>query len=229
MITVLGFATPTIGRSALCAALLAVLFSLSGCTAKKAISTSKENVKDQKVDGKPEKPQLIESASTGRGKGERFDPTKGSVLWNVRWERANLSFGQKGAFFGQMATVSGEVFQNGKKIGTYKAETGIADEKSNKLTLKGKVQFHSIAYKSDLFAEEVQYRPDQEVLEAKGNVTVEGTRGYLGPLDALISTSDLRVLGTPDSMERFLANGAKSKREGTAKRPTVQTDKQSHP
>ncbi len=229
MTTVLGFAFPKVGRFALCAALLSVLFSLSGCTAKKTTSAPKGNVGEQKVDGKPEKPKLIESASTGRGKGERIDPASSSVLWNVRWERANLSFGQKGAFFGQMATVSGEVFQNGKKIGTYKAEAGIADEKSNKLTLRGKVQFHSIAYKSDLFAEEVQYRPDQEVLEAKGNVTVEGTRGYLGPLDALTATSDLRVLGTPDSMQRFLANRPKSKLEGSVKRPTVQTDKQSNP
>lgn len=202
---------------------------LTGCNSKKPSPNGKGDPKKEKPTKESEKPKLIESASTGKGKGERINPTTGAVLWTVRWQRANLSFGQKGAFFGQMATVSGEVFQQGKKIGTYEAETGIADEKSNTLTLRGKVQFHSIVYKSDLLAEEVQYRPDQELLEAKGGVTVEGPSGYLGPLDALVATSDLRVLGTPDSMQRFTANSAKSKRESVAKRPTVQTVKQSNP
>jgi hypothetical protein len=207
-----------------------VVLCLSGCNPGAEKSSSKQPPKEDKGSKEtPKKPRLIESAATGKGKGERVDPTTGSVLWTVNWERANLSFGTKGAFFGQMASVSGEVFQKGKKIGTYRAETGIADEKSNTLTLKGKVQFHSIVYQSDMLAGEVRYLPNQELIEAEGAVTVEGKSGFLGPLDALVATSDLRILGTPDSMKRFTLKGGNPKRASAEKRPTVQTVKQSHP
>lgn len=214
---------------ALCVTTCLTVLCIAGCNAKSVNKPPKDSSKETKKEEPSDKPKLIESASTGKGKGERVDPTTGSVLWTVNWERANLSFGTKGAFFGQMATVSGEVFQKGKKIGTYRAETGIADERSNTLTLRGKVQFHSIVYKSDMLAGEVRYLPDQEILEAKQTVTVEGPSGFLGPLEALVATSDFRVLGTPDSMQRFTAKSVNSKRESAEKRPNVQTVKQSNP
>ncbi len=123
-------------------------------------------------------------------------------MWTVRWRSANITYGDQGSFGGTMKEVDGTIHSGGSAASEFRAENAEVEEESRVLRLSGGVEVKSESGTRRLTCERIEWDPDREVIEAKGNVRFETKDFVVGPFAALRISPELRIAGTPDLFEK---------------------------
>jgi hypothetical protein len=182
-----------------------------------------------------QEPEEFHRAHAGPGDAIQYANAKGNkatdgtgarqIIYKIWWESAQLDYGEEGAFGGQMKTVRGEIYEDGKVKSTFTADSGSADKTTSLLKLSGRVRVKSVGADAkdpkaaangseqvELTCERLEWRnagtsagPDKKptgVIQAMGNVTVKmATGGKVGPLPEILATADLKTVGTPEAFK----------------------------
>lgn len=124
-------------------------------------------------------------------------------LWTVKWQKADLVYGEGGAIGGSMSEVTGEIYGDGKEASTFKAKSAEADRDTGELKLVGAVEVRSIQPGATLRCETLRWASNgQEIVRAQGQVRVESDGYRLGSFEQLWATPDLSQVGTPDAFTK---------------------------
>ena len=142
---------------------------------------------------------------------------KREVLWQVSWDSAELNYETDQDYGGLMKDVSGTIYERGKPVGTFRADTArAANKKSDSLKMSGHVLLTSMKSPSALSGneggdahadkrgtsvltcDELEWDAAEGIVKAKGSVNMNTSDYQIGPLPALWATATLDVFGTPD-------------------------------
>jgi len=196
---------------------LALIIVCSACSAPKAVPNEKE--KEKPVIG-----QVKINTSNGEAI-ERKVPSR-EISYHIKWETAQVAAGDKGISAGRMDTVSGEMYDKGEVVNTFKADHADADRSKQLLILTGHVQVDSKgnqdastvpvqgsqappAQKSArIVCERLEWHAVEKVflgrryysgtVKAFHNIDLTGSYGVISGLDELWATPDLTHVGTPE-------------------------------
>jgi len=119
---------------------------------------------------------------------------KGNAAWEVKGDASQIVYAD-GKAEGQLANVSGTV--EGDKC-AFTAKLAKANQKSEELELTGSVVVTS-KEGNVLKANKVTWMKGQGLIRATGDVTFVSPSYTSGPFPALVASSDLKRIGTPDS------------------------------
>ncbi|MBC8066554.1 MAG: LPS export ABC transporter periplasmic protein LptC [Chlorobia bacterium] len=136
---------------------------------------------------------------TGKGDATVRDP-KGArpIRYIVRWEKTQLDYTlEQGASAGRLELVSGDLFRDGKLGSKFSADSANADKAKNLLVLDGKVVVIALDPKARMECQRLEWKTDEKLLKAFGNVTIKFEDGTIGPVDELWCLPDLKQVGTP--------------------------------
>lgn len=123
-------------------------------------------------------------------------------VWSARSETATLDMMTNDNVVSRMAGVTGDLFQKGEVASTYRAEEAFANRTDRKLTLKGGVQVQNSDGPEALSAQALDWIPDKELIQLRGDVSVSSGKTYqAGPFGLLWATPDLNIIGTPDTFQ----------------------------
>ncbi len=172
--------------------LLVFLVVLAGCAAPPA--------------AKPAKPKPVEKPTTilksNSGETVAFAPDKKERMWNVRWERAEIRGVETKKSVTDLEVVNGEFFRGDAVQGTYKADSGRAEQEASKLYLSGNVSVTAIPFKAVLTCRSATYDGVKKELRAVGNVVVTFPDGRIELGEEIVATPDLTRIGTPETFFR---------------------------
>lgn len=93
----------------------------------------------------------------------------GQPLWRIRAKQATYSQDQKTA---QVQDLAGELFQNGKSVFQVKADRGEVQQESQRIFLKGQIVATDTQDGTVLQARELEWRPKDDSLFLRKNLTV---------------------------------------------------------
>lgn len=165
---------------------------MGGCG--KSDSPSEEK-KAPEVEAKEESKRLYTGAgeSTIReAEGERH------ILYVIRWRETQLEYTlEDGPSTGQLQGVSGEIYQKGKRVSTFRGASAVADKDKNLLVVSGSVLVEGIDPKTTLECERLEWNTKENQLTARGKVKITFQEGVIGPIDELWCLLDLKMAGTP--------------------------------
>ena len=131
------------------------------------------------------------------GKGEVTRRTVEQVpLWTVVWTNAMLEYTDDRKFSGEMAEVSGTIYQNGKPASTYHADWANARKEDAVLELSGHVKVTSLSPVTSIGCEKVQFDGESATIKADGSVLVQAQEFQTGPWDSITASSDLSTIAT---------------------------------
>jgi len=156
----------------------------------------KSNESETKPKAKPAEPIAVATAS-----GETTHLSeKNEKMWRIAWKAAEV-VASGDVKVGTMAGVSGETFEvitvkNRAEqyiSSTFEAESAEADNKANRLMLRGNVKIS--ATNGTMLAERVEYDAKRGLYKATGRVTFESASGLIGPMDALYASSHTDTAG----------------------------------
>ena len=175
------------------AALLALAMFTFGCSGKGPRQVSEEPPKS-------EPPEESKRLYTGKGQatvretsGERF------LLYVIEWEKTQLDYTlEQGASAGRLEKVSGTLYQEGSEASKFSADAAIADKAKGLLVLEGNVSIEGLTDpKGNLKCQKLEWKTNQKLLKAVGDVTLKSTNGTIGPVPELWCLPDLKRAGTP--------------------------------
>lgn len=113
-------------------------------------------------------------------------------MWRITWKAAEV-VATDAAKVGNMSGVKGETYENEKIASEFEADTAEADNKVNRLILKGKVKI--IASNGTMLADRVEFDGVKSLYKAMGKVTFESKASFesidavVGPMDVLFASS----------------------------------------
>jgi LPS export ABC transporter protein LptC len=93
---------------------------------------------------------------------------KGQLWWKVKAKKATYSNDKKQA---QIDSPKGELFQDGKPIFEISAQTGEVQQDGKKILLKGKIIATDIRHKLVLRGNELEWRPEEDLLVVRNKIT----------------------------------------------------------
>ncbi len=130
---------------------------------------------------------------------------KNEKMWRITWKAAEV-VATGAAKVGNMSGVKGETYDKEKVASEFEAETAEADNKINRLILKGKVKI--TASNGTMLADRVEFDGKQNLYKAIGKVTFESESGIVGPIDSLYASSHTdsagkAILDKVGTSERF--------------------------
>ncbi len=173
-------------------------FSLSACGHSK---------KEEAGGGKKgDKPDLLPGVDFGSGNTTVFkskEPTA-PISFTVAWKTGGLRAEKGKVETGHLLGVTGELYSNGAKSSSYRADRGDAVRVDKRLTLTGDVVLKSSDGMKSLKAPQAEYHGDLGYVRAMGGVTAEGPFGTLSGVSELWATPDLSLIGTPDMVSQIL-------------------------
>lgn len=140
-----------------------------------------------------------EKVFTGSGEATRHSgEANRKKRWTIRWKESQFETHEEGRVSGVMKGVTGTIFRNDRPVSDFSADRGIARKENDVLSLEGKVRMISRDPKGELICDRLDWQPDADRIEAKGNVrgTMSGWR--MGVFPELWCTPDLRTVATPD-------------------------------
>ena len=121
---------------------------------------------------------------------------QGEKMWHVEWQSAVLRIEEKRA---ALTTVDGELYKENKQVSTFRSDKGDADNESGVLNLNGRVTVFSIPNRATLRCDKLHYTSKgKPLIQATGNVEVDGAFGTVRGLQEVWATPDLKTFGTPD-------------------------------
>ena len=120
-------------------------------------------------------------------------------MWTVNWKSATIVLKADGNTVTDMKQSSGTFMQDGKAASTFHSETGAADKASGDIDINGQVVVVSLTHKATMHCDHVHYHTKgNQIVQATGNVRVDGEFGNVTGLQEVWATPDLKVFGTPD-------------------------------
>jgi len=136
---------------------------------------------------------------TGTGEATVRDPEGDRpIRYVIRWKKTELDYTLgEGATAGEMEGVSGELYRDGKRASSFSADSASADREKKVLVLTGSVKVHAEDPAGDLDCQKLEWKTDEKLLKAFGNVTIRLPEGKIGPVDELWCLPDLKRAGTP--------------------------------
>lgn len=99
---------------------------------------------------------------------------------------------------GDIETVSGAIYRDGKEASHFAAQRGHIDQKSGQLSLSGDVRTRSLDDRSSLRCDEMRLEDSLGIVVAKGNVHFEQQGAFESDFAELWCSRDLSVCSTPD-------------------------------
>lgn len=148
----------------------------------------------------PPKP-VTRELNTEAGSIARRDPASKRTLWSVAWKSAKLEYTDDNRFGGTMEAVSGTIYQDGKPVSDFTADSATASKADNTLELSGKVVVKAREPKGSLSCRSMRYDGMIERVEALGGVRVETELYQMGPFERVYAKPDLSRVATPDMFE----------------------------
>lgn len=141
---------------------------------------------DTKPDEKPKtKPIEPIAVATARGESTHLSE-KNEKMWRITWKAAEVvATGE--AKVGNMSGVKGETYDKEKVASQFEADSAEADNKVNRLILKGNVKI--TATNGTMLAQRVEFDGQQSIYKATGKVTFESESGIVGPMDSLFAST----------------------------------------
>jgi hypothetical protein len=171
-----------------------LLFVLSGCGAGGAAPTAA--APETPAAEAPDDAKVVHFAS---GSGKRFsDGPERRLLWSVEWERGRVEYADDQRFGGEMEGLRGAITLEGEESSTFRAAQGIASRERGLLALQGGVELVSKTHELTLTCDEIEWDADAQIVKARGNVSIEGAVGSMGPVSELWASPDLKRVATPD-------------------------------
>lgn len=120
-------------------------------------------------------------------------------IWKVSWQSARIISKPDGNMITEMKQSSGTFMQQGKDASKFQSQTGTADKTSGDIDVNGQVVVVSLTHNATLRCDHVHYKSKgNEIVQATGNVRVDGEWGTVTGLQEVWATPDLKVFGTPD-------------------------------
>ena len=123
------------------------------------------------------------------------------VLWNIHWEAASLTLEGDKPDTGSFRGVSGDLFREGRKASTFKAERGEADGSAEMLELIGSVEILETEHQATLLCDHATYEGKTGMVKARGNVRILYAGFTIGPMPEAWATAALDQAGTPDTFK----------------------------
>lgn len=173
--------------------LLAAGLVLGGCGGKS--EKKSEEKKAPEVEAKEESKRLYTGAgetTIRETEGERH------ILYVIRWRETQLEYTLEGGpSTGQLRDVTGELYQDGKRVSTFRGASAVADKEKHLLVVTGSVVVDGTDPKAKLECERLEWNTKTKQLKAKGKVKITFQEGVIGPTDELWCLPDLQRAGTP--------------------------------
>ena len=120
-------------------------------------------------------------------------------LWTVNWKSAQIVLKANGNTVTNMNQSSGTFMQDGKAASTFQSQTGSADKSTGDIDVNGQVVVVSFTHNATMHCDHVHYQTKgNQIVQATGNVRVDGEFGNVTGLQEVWATPDLKVFGTPD-------------------------------
>lgn len=140
---------------------------------------------------------------TGTGEAMVRDPEGDRpIRYVIRWESTELDYTlEGGASAGAMEGVSGELYRDGKLGSTFTADSAVADKALGTLVLSGSVKVRGKDPAGELDCQKLEWKTDEKLLKALGQVTIRLPNGTIGPVDELWCLPDLKRAGTPGFLQ----------------------------
>lgn len=123
----------------------------------------------------------------------------GERAWIARADGTRVRVDEGGESVAVMNGVTGTLYEAGVEASEFRSPSAEAVQAKHTLTLLGGVTVIARARGLTLKADRLTYREDLQLIEASGTVTVTSDVYVLGPLETLVTTPDLRKIGTPDT------------------------------
>lgn len=123
----------------------------------------------------------------------------GDRAWIARAEGTQVRVREGGGSVAVLTGVTGTLYENGAEASKFRSPNAEAVQSEHTLTLLGGVTVIALERGLTLKADRVTYREDLQLIEASGTVTVTSDVYVLGPFETLVTTPDLRKVGTPDT------------------------------
>ena len=142
--------------------------------------------------------------NSGAGKTIAYsNDEKHQPLWDVAWKSVRLIIQPDGNTITDMKETSGTFMQQGKEASTFTSATGTADKKKGDIDVDGQVMVVSLTQDSTLRCDHIHYASKgKQIVQATGNVRVDGKWGTVSGLQEVWATPDLKVFGTPDLFQQ---------------------------
>lgn len=185
-----------------------MIFVLAGCGRQGHIQKDPEK-------STPPEPRQLHSMRGSTTMRKIDDPRE--IVWFVEWQSADLNFVTEKDYSGRMNGVSGAIYDEGRRAGTFTAEEAQAYKESDRLTLSGNVTLiaetplsghvtpKAGTPKSVLTCEQLEWDVAEDVVKARMNVNMDTSDYKIGPFTEVWCTPGLDLWGTP---ELFRVNSA---------------------
>ncbi len=166
---------------------------LGGCGGKS--EKASEEKKAPEVEAKEDSKRLYTGAgetTIRETEGERH------VLYVIRWRETQLEYTlEDGPSRGQLQGVTGELYQGGISVSTFRGAQAVADKEKRLLVVTGGVVVEGMDPKAKLECERLEWNTEKKQLKAQGKVKITFQEGVIGPSDELWCLPDLQRAGTP--------------------------------
>jgi LPS export ABC transporter protein LptC len=160
--------------------LVALLAGISACNSSSSMPQKEDTSAAQEADsGLTFKDVILEQADAN-----------GQPLWRIRAKQATYSQDQKTA---QVRDLAGELFQNGKSVFQVKAERGEVQQESQKIFLKGQIVATDTQDGTVLQARELEWRPEDDLLFLRKNLTVNHRQIQILAMEARASSRTRQI------------------------------------
>jgi lipopolysaccharide assembly outer membrane protein LptD (OstA) len=121
----------------------------------------------------------------------------GKLLWVVHGLSSVTTAQEGGTSSTELEGVTGEIYENGSVVSTFKSMKAVANEKDKSIALAGKVSVTSLEKKATLTADTVGWDDAKKLYDARGNVKIE-SETYEARADRLLADSKLKKIATPN-------------------------------
>lgn len=127
---------------------------------------------------------------------------KGELVWKLAGTSSRIGLVESAGAEAFMNGVSGQFFDGGKQVSSFRAKTAKANTDQKTFKLLDRVSVKSTEYGAELQADEVEWLEGQQVMAAKGNVTVKTDGWTFGPADVIYTNKTLTQIGSPDTFKK---------------------------
>ena len=125
----------------------------------------------------------------------------GQLLWVVHGLSSVTTTQEGGMTRSELEGVTGEIYEKGKVVSTFKSIKAVANDKDKSIALEGRVSVTSLEKKATLTANTVGWDDAQKLYDARGDVRIK-SETYEARADRLLADSKLKKIATPNLFKK---------------------------
>lgn len=176
---------------------LILAFALAGC----GTGGGGGEVAAQNAPKKPDDPK-VETSVVGKTVELMARTDDQLPTWTVKAQNATLNMFTDANVTSVLKDVKGDLFDKGKVASSYQAENAFANRSTKNLQLKGNVMVTNPDKTVTLHCNALDWRPDLELIQARGDVRLIGNGYQSGSFQLVWLSPDLNRAGTPDLIKK---------------------------